>query len=173
MSLKQTCGMHRRNIISSLSDELRYRRVLRSIASNYLNGRIYSDEFTPAAVSKLREVERKLVVLAIGAFAHDVRCSAAAIIDFVRLGSGDEAHVEKASLAGRVVGQWAFSAASLPRSSTSLFALAAPLRLGLGPELEEWLRADHDSTQTISAWLRNHGPAIVHFESHLRRRFPE
>ena len=134
--------MPQRRLIRGVFDDLRFRSVLRSITSLYVRGRHYDDDLTSGAISKLIAVERRLVVLAIGAYAHDVRRSAASIIELACAGYQDDALYEKATLAGRVMGKWAFEIVGLPRQSLTLFELVAPLKVGLGSELKETSTCD-------------------------------
>ena len=156
-------------IFRRIAETARYRRILHGAGAKYVEGRNY-DDLTPTAAAKVRTVERYAVMLALQAFAYDVHCTAATIIHLSREGAAREARDEKAALTGRVLDKWLFKELHLPHPHPSFFELAAPLGLGLGAELENWLLASEPPISEIIAWFEEHGPKIERFNRYFGSR---
>ena len=150
--------------IRRVSEAVRYRRLLRSLAKRYVASRYYDPELTPDARQRLKQLDRRGFTLALRIFAHDARKTTAAIMELMRRGELEEALQEKAALTARILSGWALKTAGFPEPHDSLFELAAPLGIGLGAELRRWLLNQDNWFAEADAWFRAYGPAIERFE---------
>jgi hypothetical protein len=108
-------------------------------------------------------LERQALALLLQSFAYDARATAARILELHGHGAEAEALREQGALLGRILCDWFYKQVALPHPHPSLFDLASPLRLGLGPELERWLMCEELLVSEIKTWLEQHGPGIDRF----------
>jgi len=155
-------------LLSSVSDTRRYRRALRLAFAEHARWRGY-DDFTPSAARKLKRLQAKGLRLAMAAFAHDVRLTTERIIDLCARGDKREADLQKRALAARVVGGWALKEVGFRFPRLKLLDVAAPLEVGLGPELQNWLLRGGLSVRELSRWLSEYGPLIERFEQYAAK----
>jgi hypothetical protein len=137
-------------------------RALASAAQTWLEGRSYRG-FTPQAAARLRQLESGSVALTVSAYAEDVRGSAAGLKMLAEQGKSEEASRHWQALVVRIDRNLGWRDSSLEPPYPSLRELGTRLDLGLGPELDEWLRDTSLRVPLLGAWLSEFGPQIERF----------
>lgn len=141
-------------------------RALESAALTFLESRSYRG-FTPVAAARLRQLETGMMALTLSAYADDIRATATVLRDFAAKNAVDAVSGNWLGLMRRIDGNMAWqTTSSLPPPYPSLRELGARLDLGLGRELDEWLRAPTLNLPLLSAWLAEYGPHIDLFVAH-------
>lgn len=139
-----------------------YEKVLADAALVYLAGQDYR-RFTKDAAFRLRRAQGALVGLAIVAYAEDIRLTAAKLLELAAAGEAKELYLQQVSLIIRIDQNMAFDNGSLKPPSVSMRAVGADLDLGLGPELDAWLRTGTLPVPLLEAWQAEHAAEIERF----------
>lgn len=142
-----------------------FEKVLDDAALSYLSGQDYR-RFTRDAAFRLRRAEAALVGLAIAAYAEDIRLTAAKLLALEAAGAGDELYRQRVGLIIRIDQNMAVDGGSLKPPHPALRAIGADLDIGLGPELDAWLRAGTLLKPTLEAWQADYAPEIERFAAY-------
>ena len=142
-----------------------FEKVLDEAALYYLGGQDYR-RFTKDAAFRLRRMEAALVGLAIAAYAEDVRLTAATLLELEAAEAGDELYRQRVGLIIRIDQNMAMDRGSLRPPYPVLRAIGARLDIGLGPDLDDWLRAGTLSVPALRAWNDQYGREIERFASY-------
>jgi hypothetical protein len=140
-------------------------RVLESAAQTYLEGRSYRG-FTPVAAARLRQLDSSAVALTLSTYAGDVKATAAGLRMLAEQGKTEAASTQWLDLLHYIDRNRAWSTTSLEPPHPPLRELGARLDLGLGHDLDEWLRAPTLRLPLLGAWLGEFGPQIDRFVAH-------
>lgn len=142
-----------------------YEKVLDDAALSYLAGQDYR-RFTKDAAFRLRRVQGALVGLFIAGYAEDIRLTAAKLLELAAAGAADELYRHQVGLIIRIDQNMAFDSRSLPPPQVSLRAVGADLDVGLGPELDAWLRTGALPVPLLKAWVAEHGAELKRFAAY-------
>lgn len=142
-----------------------YEKVLDDAALAYLAGQDYR-RFTRDAAFRLRRAQAAIVGLSVAGYAEDIRLTAAKLLELAAAGASDALYREQVSLIIRIDRNMAFDNGSLEPPHVSMRAVGADLDLGLGPELDAWLRTGTLPVTLLEAWQADHAAEIERFAAY-------
>jgi hypothetical protein len=144
-----------------------YEKVLDQAALAYLAGQDYR-RFTRDAAFRLRRAEAALVGLAIAGYAEDIRLTAAKLLELEAAGAAEAETLyrHRVGLIIRIDQNMAFDNGSLKPPHVSMRAVGADLDIGLGPELDAWLRTGTLPVALLEAWQADHAAEIERFAAY-------
>jgi len=144
-----------------------HEKVLDQASLAYLACQDYR-RFTKDAAFRLRRAEAALVGVAIADYVEDIRLTAARLLALAAAGAAEaeELYRQRVGLIIRIDQNMAFDNGSLKPPHVSMRAVGADLDLGLGPELDAWLRKGTLPVPLLEAWQAKYAAEIERFAAY-------